>query len=100
MSFNLMETKAMNLGMIKKLDKVLARVKDPQSELPLNQLDLVERFRYSENQNTLYVFLNFSGLFSGCMACAGISIDAKSRIESNLKQELKNEFPNIWIKLV
>jgi len=81
-----MDTKAMNPEMIKKLDKVLTRIKDPQSELPLNQLDIVERFRYSENQNTLYVYLNFSGLFSGCIACAGISIDAKSRIESNLKQ--------------
>ena len=81
-----MDTKAMNPEMIKKLDKVLTRIKDPQSELPLNQLDIVERFRYSENQNTLYVYLNFSGLFSGCIACAGISIDVKSRIESNLKQ--------------
>jgi len=90
----------MNPEMIKKVDEVLARVKDPQSDLPLHQLGFVERFRYSENQNTLYVFLNFSGLFSGCIACAGISIDAKSRIEANIKQELKNEFPSIWIKLV
>ncbi len=39
----------MNPEMIKKLAKALTRVKDPQSELPLNQLDFVERFRYSEN---------------------------------------------------
>ncbi|MQY77419.1 MAG: hypothetical protein GH155_07325 [Spirochaeta sp.] len=94
-----MKTKPMNPEMIKKLDKVLARVKDPQSELPLNRLDFVERFRYSENQNTLYVFLDFSGLLRGCIACAGISIDILSRINSTLKRELKNEFPNIWIKL-
>jgi hypothetical protein len=89
----------MNQEMINKLETVMDRVIDPQSELPLCQLELVQKFSYREEQNTLTVYLDFSGFRSGSIACAGIGIDVKTRIEACLVRELKREFPSLWIKL-
>lgn len=44
------EAKGMSPLMIEKIDRVLERVKDPESGLPVSRLGLVKRFRYSERE--------------------------------------------------
>jgi len=92
-------TESISPDMISKLEAVMARVIDPQSELPLCQLELVKKFCYREKQNTLTAYLDFSGFRSGCLACAAINADVKAKIEARLVRELRREFPSLWIKL-
>jgi hypothetical protein len=89
----------MSPDMINRLETVMARVIDPQSELPLCRLELVKKFSYREKQNTLTAYLDFSGFASASVVCAGINVDVKARIEAGLVRELQREFPTLWIKL-
>lgn len=92
-------TESMSPDMISKLEAVMDRVIDPQSELPLCRLELVKKFSYHEQRNTLTAYLDFSGFRSSSVACAGINVDVKAKIEARLVGELKREFPSLWIKL-
>ena len=48
----------MTSKMKQKIDAVLDRVKEPVTGLPVAQLGLVERLRYSEKQKKLFVMFN------------------------------------------
>jgi hypothetical protein len=89
----------MSADMISKIEAVMARVIDPQSELPLCQLELVKKFTYREQQNTLTVYLDLSGYRSASVVCVGVNVDVSAKIESRLVTELQREFPSLWIKL-
>ena len=52
--------------MIQKIDNVLDRVIEKESNLSLAQLGLVERVRYSEKRNKLYVFTEAIHSTHGC----------------------------------
>ncbi len=45
----------MNSIMKEKIDSVLDRVKDPESDLSVAQLGLVKKVRYSEDNKLLYI---------------------------------------------
>jgi metal-sulfur cluster biosynthetic enzyme len=90
---------SMSPDMISKLEAVMDRVIDPQSELPLCRLELVEKFSYHEKQNTLKVYLDFDGFRSGSVVCTAINVDVKAKIEAALVRELEREFPTLWIRL-
>ena len=49
----------MDEEMKQKLDKVLEIVKDPESNLPLSSLGIVDKYRYNDARKELYVFNQF-----------------------------------------
>jgi metal-sulfur cluster biosynthetic enzyme len=90
----------MKAEMTQKIDSVLDRVKDPESDLSVAELGLVKKVRYSEEQNLLYVFTDFVSRQPGCITCAGIAMAISATILKNLTAEFQKEFPDLTIEFV
>ncbi|MFW6055037.1 MAG: hypothetical protein ACOC9D_03945 [Thermodesulfobacteriota bacterium] len=83
-----------------KIDLVLDRVKDPESDLPISRLGVIKRLRYNEAGQELYIFANFMAHRPGCMACAGVAAAVVDGIKRRLLAEFKSEFPGLHIMYV
>ena len=71
---------------------MLERVKDPETNVAISDLGLVERFRYHPEQKKLSVFLN--PLRPGKVCCSIISSLLLSSTLKDLMNELQKEFPD------
>jgi len=74
----------------KKIDRVLDRIKDPQSGMTIAQLGLVGKIRYVEKCRKLIVFLNRLGKGKTC--CAALNIVLLADFETAIKEGLETEF--------
>ncbi len=85
--------------MAKKIDAVLERVKEPESNLSIAQLGLVKRVRYSEESKKFYVFTNTikSNHHYCCTIIQGLLVS--STLE-RLTAEFQKEFPDLSIEFV
>ncbi len=83
-----------------KIDAVLDRVKDPESDLPISHLGVVKRLRYNEEKKMLYVFTDFYSHLPKCVTCAAIANTIASTIIRDLQSELQKEFPHLSIEFV
>jgi metal-sulfur cluster biosynthetic enzyme len=83
----------MDLSVRKKFDDVIAKVKEPQSELSLADLGMVSKIRYFEKDKTIIVYLSANEPRSECPACSVISGVVLAGIERDLIAELEVEFP-------
>jgi metal-sulfur cluster biosynthetic enzyme len=90
----------MNRMMQEKIESVLDRVKDPESDLSVAQLGLVKKVRYSEDHDLLYIFTDFVSRQPRCSACAGIAMVLSASILKKLETEFQNEFPDLTIEFV
>jgi metal-sulfur cluster biosynthetic enzyme len=86
--------------MIQKIDAILDRVKDPESDLSVAELGLVKKVRYSEDHDLLYVFTDFQSRSPNCVSCAGIAMALSATILKNLEAEFRKEFPDLAIEFV
>ena len=82
--------------MEKKLQSVIERVKDPETNVAISELGLVERFRYYPEQKKLSVFLN--PVRPGKVCCSIISSLLLSSTLKDLMNELQKEFPNLSLE--
>lgn len=83
-----------------KLDAVLENVKDPESNLPIGDLGIIEKFRYSEEGSTVYVFTKFNSHRPACMTCVGISMAIENTLYRLIKEELNKHFPTFEVEFV
>lgn len=90
----------MNREMTSKIDSILERVKDPESDLPVARLGLVKRVRYNEEKQEMYIFTDFLSHRPACISCEGIAMAIMSTILKNLESEFKKEFPDLAIEFV
>ena len=88
----------MTQTMIQKIDNVLDRVIEKESNLSVAQLGLVERVRYSEKQNKLYVFAKAMHSTHGC--CTLLSLVQQSDTLQDLEEHFRKEFPEHWVQIV
>ena len=88
----------MTQTMIQKIDNVLDRVIEKESNLSVAQLGLVERVRYSEKQNKLYVFAKAIHSTHGC--CTLLSLVQQSDTLQDLEGHFRKEFPEHWVQIV
>jgi metal-sulfur cluster biosynthetic enzyme len=86
----------MDTIMKKKLQSVLERVKDPETNMAISELGLVERFRYYPEQKKLSVFLN--PVRPGKVCCSIISSLLLTSTLKNLMNELQKEFPDFAVE--
>lgn len=89
-----------NPEMARKIQSVLERVKDPESNLSVEKLGLVERVRYNEDKKDLYVFTDFLSHRPGCLTCHGIAMAIIDGIQKNLHEEFQKEFPDLNVEFV
>lgn len=90
--------KAMAPEMIRKIDTVLDRVKEPESNLSVGELGIIQKFRYNENKWALYIFANTYSSRKAC--CFLITKLIESEVMNRVKNELKKEFPDLAIRFV
>ena len=90
--------KTMDPDMIRKIDGVLDRVKEPESNLSVAELGIVKKFRYNESRRSLYIFADTYGSHKAC--CYLITKLLESETLSRLKKELQSEFPDLAIRFV
>ncbi|RLB40151.1 MAG: hypothetical protein DRH12_10485 [Deltaproteobacteria bacterium] len=90
--------KVMEKWMIRKLDSVLDRVKEPESNLTVGQLGLVKKFRYNETKRALYVYIDTYATHKAC--CLVITKLIETRVMEDLRKELEKEFPDLAIRFV
>ena len=88
----------MTQTMIQKIDNILDRVIEKESNLSVAQLGLVERVRYSEKQNKLYVFAKAIHSTHGC--CTLLSLVQQSDTLQDLEGHFRKEFPEHWVQIV
>ena len=81
-----------------KLDTVLSRVREPQSELSLAELGLVKKFTYSAAERTIVVRLEVGEDPYACPACAVGTGLVRQGIERALRAELEREFPGFSVE--
>jgi metal-sulfur cluster biosynthetic enzyme len=89
-----------NPEMINKIDAVLDRVKDPESGLPVSQLGLIKRVRFSDAKKILYVFTDFQSHMPHCGACTAVAGLVVERIVRDLAVEFHAEFPDLDVEFV
>ena len=94
------EAGGMSPRMIEKIDRVLERVKDPESGLPVSRLGLVKRFRYSEREKKIFVFTDVYPHLPKCVTCAAIARTIVSAFIRDLTAELEREFPELSVEFV
>ncbi len=80
-----------------KIDAALARVKEPQSDMPIVDLGLVGNIRYSAAEKTIQVTLAIGYPPGQCPACLAINTVVKQGIVRRAYEEFKNEFPGLTI---
>ena len=88
----------MSPEMKQKIENVLERVKDPESDLPIAQLGLVNRILYSEKEKKLVVFTNNYSNVPNCVTCAVIGWTIMSMIIRKLTTEFQKEFSDLTIE--
>ena len=88
----------MESGMIAKIDSVLDRVKDSETNLTVGQLGLVQRVRYDEQWSKLSVVTGSLGPTHGC--CTLLGLAHLSLTLEHLKKEFEQEFPDLNVVFV
>jgi len=88
----------MNSEMIRKIDGVLDRVKEPVSLLSIGQLGWVRGIRYDEERKKLSVFTNSLRRTKKC--CTIMASLLVSGTMKSLTEELQKEFPDLSIKFI
>jgi metal-sulfur cluster biosynthetic enzyme len=84
--------------MIQKIDSILERVKDPESDLPVAQLGLIQRVRYNEEKKKMYIFTNLDKHVPKCNTCRFIGAALAARIFKDLEIAFNVEFPDLSVE--
>jgi metal-sulfur cluster biosynthetic enzyme len=94
------EQTGMSPEMTRKIDAVLEKIRDPESGLPVAQLGLVRRVRYSEKDRRLYIFTDAYRHLPHCVTCAAIAETIIATIARDITAEFQKEFPDLTIEFV
>ena len=89
----------MDLVMKQKIDKVLDRVKEPESGLSIAQIGLVKKLRYNPTRKKMYIFTSTirHNRKQCCTVLQGLLI---SSTLNSLTEEFKKEFPDLAVEVV
>lgn len=90
--------KTMDPEMIRKIDRVLERVREPESNLPVAELGIIQKFRYNERKRALYIYANTYSSKKAC--CFLITKLIESDVMNRVRNELKKEFPELTVRFV
>lgn len=91
------EEATMDPNMQKRIDRAFTNVKEPQSDVPIVDLGLVEKVTYSEKEKTLLIRLAIGDLRWQCPACSAINGVVKQGIVRRAKEAFEKEFPELQI---
>lgn len=87
----------MDPKMKKKIDETLAQIKEPQSDVPIVDLGLVQKLTYSEKEKTLLLRLAIGYPPGQCPACLAINEVVKNGIVRRAREAFEKTFPELKI---
>ena len=90
----------MSAEMIAKIDAILARVKEPETELSVSDLHLVKRVSYSEKENKFLIVMDIAPSSCACFVGGVVTEHIRASIERNLIEQFGIEFPGIRAEAV
>ena len=90
--------RSLDQEMIKKIDSVLERVKEPESNCSVGEMGMIKKFRYNKNRQVLYIYTNTYNSRRAC--CYLIAKLIESDVLTQVRNELKKEFPDLSIKFI
>lgn len=82
-----------------KIDAALARVKEPQSEVPIADLGLVHNINVNSEEKRIRIELAIGTWRFQCPACSAINGVLKESIMRRLREEFEGEFPGFLIQI-
>jgi metal-sulfur cluster biosynthetic enzyme len=85
----------MDPEMVRKIDEVLTRVKEPETLLPVADLNLVSRVTYSKIYDKLVVETDITSPRFPCAVCGIITRTIRDSIQRDLETEFRREFPGM-----
>ena len=94
------QNETMSPEMIRKIDGVLARVKEPETLRPVADLNLVSRVTYSESARLLRITTDIGTPKSTCMVCGVVTENLRQSIQRQLKEEFEKEFPGLTVEVL
>jgi len=77
----------------RKIERVLARVQDPQSLLSVSELGWVSRVRYLPEFDKLEVETDINSPRFACIMCGIITTGLRETMHRLLNEEFRKEFP-------
>ncbi|HEY9054443.1 MAG TPA: iron-sulfur cluster assembly protein [Rectinemataceae bacterium] len=92
-----MEKSQIDSKLRSRIDSALARVLEPQSNVPIVDLGLVRNVRYSEKERTILVSLAIGYPRGECPACAAINGVVGAGIARRVEEEFAKEFPDLRV---
>ncbi len=83
-----------------RIDAILQRVRDPESDLPLADLGLVRRVRFLNGEKRIYLDVPFDDHAPACLTCAGITMTLVMGIRRELTSAFETEFPGYRVEFI
>jgi metal-sulfur cluster biosynthetic enzyme len=83
----------MDPEMQRKIDAILARVKEPETLRSVGDLNLVKRVRYSPGSNLFELFMDIANPRSSCFVCGVVTANIQRTIERELQEAFERDFP-------
>lgn len=83
-----------------KIEKILRDVRDPESGLPIAELNLVRRVRVVDDHRLIYLDVPFDDHTPGCMTCAGIAMVIVRGIRRELRTAFEQSFPGYSVEFI
>lgn len=81
----------------KRIDKALSQVLEPQSNVPIVDLGLVEKVTYSEKEKTIILTLAIGTPRFECPACSAINGVVKEGVIRKAQEAFTAEFPEMTV---
>ncbi|MFW5828041.1 MAG: iron-sulfur cluster assembly protein [Alkalispirochaeta sp.] len=83
-----------------KIEKILREVRDPESGLPIAELNLVRRVRVVDEHRLIYLDVPFDDHTPGCLTCAGIAMVIVRGIRRELRTAFERAFPGYSVEFI
>tara|TARA_B100000614_G_scaffold138881_1_gene123449 strand:- start:660 stop:941 length:282 start_codon:yes stop_codon:yes gene_type:complete len=84
----------------RRIDRILSRVRDPESGLAIADLGLVRRVRVADAHSVIYLDVPFDAHAPGCLTCAGIAMTIIMGIRRDLSAAFEEEFPGYRVEFI
>jgi metal-sulfur cluster biosynthetic enzyme len=88
----------MDPEMQRRIDTILARVKEPETLRSVQDLNLVRRVRYSPSLHQFEVFMGIGNPRSTCLVCGVVTAAIQRSIQRELEEAFAQEFPGCRVQ--
>jgi metal-sulfur cluster biosynthetic enzyme len=90
----------MDPEMKKKIDLVLGRIKEPETQMSVLDLNAVQKVSYSDSEKKLLVVMDNPESRQKCFCSGMVTATVRRTLMRDLKAEFEKDFPELAIEVV